>query len=94
MYVVGVAAGELIIAAHAEYGIFQIVVAQRLYRLAEADGLLGGPDPVRIKAQGIIRKCGSQRPVGFQLVVRMKHAAFELVSGEAEAALELAGVFD
>ena len=56
-------------------------------RLAEADGLLGGPDAVGIEAERIAGKCGGQRAIDFEFVIGMEDAGLHFVGGEAEALL-------
>ena len=82
-------------AAHAGQavdGVFQIVVTQAFDALAEADGLLDGPDGVGVEAQGVVGESGGQGAVDFQFVIGVEDAGLSLVSGEAEALFERAGV--
>ena len=60
--------------------------------LAEADGLLGGPDGVGVEAERIAGERRRQRAVGFQFVIGMEDAGLQLVGGEAEALLQYACV--
>ena len=61
-------------------------------RLAEADGLFGGPDAVGVEAQGVVGEGGGDGAIDFEFVVGMEDAGLHFVGGEAEALLEGAGV--
>ena len=74
------------------HGIFQVIVAQALDGLSEADGLFGGPDAVGVEAHRIGGEVVGQRAVRFQLVIRMENARLHLMGGEAEAAFQAFGV--
>ena len=64
-------------------------------RLAEADGLLGGPD-ARWDRSGASRpgNAAATRAVDFEFVVGMEDAALQLVGGEAEALFQRARIGD
>src|SRR5262249_18552708 len=70
-----------------EDGVFEIIVAQSVDRLSEADGLLGGPDRVRVEPHRVLGKGGRQRAVGFELVVRGEYPGLQLVRAKPEPAL-------
>src|SRR5208283_5126693 len=75
-------------AAHAvqsEDGVLDIIVAETFDGLAEANGLLGGPDGVRVETVRVPRKGGGDGAVDFQLVIGMKDAGLDLMGGKAEA---------
>ena len=65
--------------------IFEIVVANVLDGLSEADGLFCGPDPVRIEPERISWQRRRQCTISFELVIRMKNPRLQLMRGEAEA---------
>src|ERR1035438_3619197 len=81
-------------AVEAVDGILQIIVAQVLDGPAEADGLFGGPYGVGVEAVGVAGEFGGEGAIGCELVVRWKDAGLHLVTGEAEALFEGAGIFE
>ena len=72
----------------AVHGVLEVVVAEVLDVLAEPDGLLGGPDAVRVEAEAIAREGRGERAVALELVLRREDSALELVARESVARLE------
>ena len=75
-------------------GVLEVVVAEVLDVLAEPDGLLRGPDAVRVETEAVAGQRHGERAVALELVLRREDPAFQLVAGEAVGSPRAASAFE
>src|SRR5581483_10117221 len=67
--------------------ILEVVVTDILDRLPEADGLLGGPDGIRVEPERAAWQRGRHGAISLQFVILREDAGFEFEGREAIASL-------